>query len=137
MRSAVALLGVVIVTAVHAQSLPPGPLPESPRSSIGYSSVAEALAALKAKPGTEVRIERGWTIVADRESASERTLWAFTPPEHLAHPAAVKRIVVERDGAIYLDMKVLCQAKKKACDQLVREFQALNDGVRQQLVPAP
>lgn len=137
MRSAVALLAVVIVTAVHAQSLPPGPLPELRGSSIGYSSVEEALEALKTKPGTQVRDESGWTIIADRESASERTLWAFTPPGHPAHPAAVKRIVTERDGTIYLDMKVLCQARKEPCDQLVRDFQALNDSVRQQFGPSP
>jgi hypothetical protein len=132
MRSIMALIALLMATATHPQALPPGPLPES-ASSIGYASVQEALAALKIKPGVQVREENGWTIVADRESDSMQALWSFTGPDHPAHPAVVKRIVAQRDGKVSLEMKVLCQARKEPCDQLVREFQALNERVRQQL----
>jgi len=134
MRRVITLISAVTATAIYAQ-LPPGPLPES-NSSIGYSSVAEALSALKGKAGAQVREQDGWTIVADRESDTVQALWSFTPPGHPAHPAVVKRIVAERDGRVFLDMKVLCQAAKEPCDQLVREFQALNDRLQQRFSPS-
>lgn len=102
---------------------------ESPTNEIGYATVADALAALRNRPGVQISQQGGWTIVSDPAS---RTLWSFTPPEHPAHPSAVKRSVVSRAGSTYIDMKVLCEASKAACDKLVIDFQELNQkmGVR-------
>ncbi|MGE0029912.1 MAG: molecular chaperone DnaJ [Steroidobacteraceae bacterium] len=107
-----------------------GPLPEVEDSQIGYESPQAALEALTAKPGVEVRTNQGWTIINDQ---SGRTLWTFTPETHPAHPAVVKRTVQHRDGAIFLDMKVKCFGTKTACDALVRDFQALNDKVQNEM----
>src|SRR5262249_31728205 len=49
------------------------------------------------------------------------------PVGHPAHPSAVKRSIVSRGGATYIDMKVHCEASKSACDTLVADFQKLND----------
>jgi hypothetical protein len=108
----------------------PEPLPEAAGTSIEYDSPHAALEALKAKPGVEIRSKQGWTIVNDEAT---RTLWTFTPEGHPAHPSAVKRSVLFRDGALYLDLNVRCLSTKTACDNLVREFQALNDRVRSQM----
>jgi hypothetical protein len=43
----------------------------------------------------------------------------------------VKRTVFERDATVQIEMKVLCEAAKEACDQLVREFQELTDRMKQ------
>lgn len=99
------------------------PLPEQANSTIGYASVADALAALRAQPGVTFATERGWTIATD---GAARAIWSFAPAEHAAYPSAVKRQVVGNGGKVSLEMKVLCQASKAACDDLVREFEALN-----------
>lgn len=102
-----------------------GPIPEVQNDSIGYPSAQAALAALRAKPGVVFREEGGWTIAEERAAV---TLWSFTPASHSAHPSAVKRqITRDKDGGLGLTMSVSCQATKKACDALVREFDALND----------
>jgi hypothetical protein len=134
---AVALLGAAITG--HAQDARPPPLPEAKDSTIGYPTVAAALKDLRGKPGVKVRVENGWTIAEDRGDDS-MALWSFTPEGHPAHPAAVKRTTFEKEGQVWIDMKVLCQAAKEPCDTLVREFQELNDRIKasmQQKTNAP
>lgn len=70
----------------------------------------------------------GWTIFYDDESL---VMWNFTPPNHPAHPAAVKRMLWEEHGELLQEMRVLCQAGKDACDELVADFQELNDQMRE------
>ncbi len=108
------------------------PLPEALHSSIGYSTVEAALTELRAMPGVDIREKQGWIIISDKKSGNP-VLWSFTPPGHPAHPSAVKRIVTEKNGAVYIEMKVLCQAGKTPCDALVREFQVLNDRIKEEL----
>ncbi|MBL6853697.1 MAG: DUF4019 domain-containing protein, partial [Alphaproteobacteria bacterium] len=99
------------------------PLPEAAGPTIGYPSVAAALAALHAKPGVTFSTQDGWTVAEDD---AEKTLWSFTPPGDVAYPAAVKRHLVEKDGAVYVEMAVQCEAAKPACDNLVRVFSRMN-----------
>ena len=106
-----------------------GAYPRS-QSGVGYPSAEAALADLKTKPGVEVREEIGWTVATDRASY---TVWSFAPAWHPAHPAVVKRTAVERDGAVYVETKVLCQASKQACDALVEDFKQLNERARQSM----
>ncbi len=97
------------------------------KSPIGYPSVAAALEALRARSDVKVTEQDGWFIINDPVST---TLWSFTPMGHPAHPAVIKRSVVEQNGGTYLDMKGLCQAKKEPCDKLMEEFKALNEKMR-------
>jgi hypothetical protein len=99
-------------------------LPEQPDADIGYPTVAAALAALKGNPGAKKEIQDGWTVFAEEAVA---TFWSFPPPGNPAYPAAVRRRLTNRDGSMYLDMTVKCEADKAACDDLVRSFKALND----------
>lgn len=105
---------------------------QTSEGSIGYSTVAAALAALKARSDLNVSEQGGWTIVND---AANKTVWSFTPPGHPAHPTAVKRAVVEKGEAIHIDMSALCQAEKSACDRLMDEFRALNQRMAQSARP--
>jgi hypothetical protein len=68
-----------------------GTLLETPKTSIGYESVAAALKAVQAKPGIETRVENGWFVVVDNAA---RTIWSFAPQGHPAYPTAVQRTVV-------------------------------------------
>jgi hypothetical protein len=78
-----------------------------------------ALAALHSKAGVVFTSHDGWTIAEDDAT---QTTWSFPPPGHPAYPAAVKRQVIEKDGAASIEMNVLCLATKTACDDLVRSF---------------
>ncbi|WP_252372461.1 hypothetical protein, partial [Alteromonas stellipolaris] len=97
-------------------------------SSIGYKTVDLALQALKNKDGTNLSIQGGWTIIEDTEE-SNLVLWSFTPETHAAHPAAIKRKVLEKNQAIHIQMSALCQAKKADCDKLMKEFEQLNKNI--------
>ena len=63
----------------------------------------------------------------------DRILWTFTPEWHSAHPTAVKREVIEKDGKVFIEMSVLCQSSKPECDQLVEQFEQLNDNIRKSM----
>lgn len=105
-------------------------LPESPHSEIGYPSPQTALAALRNKPGVTSTEQNGWFVLRD---TGENTIWSITSEQHQAYPTAVKRSLVERDGSVHLEMNVQCGASKSVCDQVVRDFQALNDNLRKSL----
>nr|WP_314608241.1 hypothetical protein [uncultured Janthinobacterium sp.] len=106
------------------------PLPETEQSAIEYKSVSEALAALRAKPGTKVSKQGNWTIAIEQDM---NVIWSFAPEGHPAYPALVRRAIVSHDGRISVKMSVQCQASKSACDRLVREFIQLNEDMRASL----
>jgi hypothetical protein len=100
------------------------PLPEAEGNAIGYASVAEARAALTARKDARPRpMADGWFVV---ELPSENAVWTFAPPGHPAYPSVVKRFLVNKEGQVMLSMAALCQAGKTACDDLIRQFQAMN-----------
>jgi hypothetical protein len=104
-----------------------GPGYSGGKSPIGYPSVQAALEALRARSDVKVTEQDEWIIINDPVST---TLWSFTPMNHPAHPAVIKRSVVENNGGTYLDMKGLCQAEKAACDKLMEEFKEMNEKMR-------
>ena len=101
----------------------PAPVAEAPDSTVGYATVADALVALDAKPGVVFRMQAGWTIAED---APAQTFWSFPPPGDPAYPSAVKRQLVQSGKGVEMNMTVLCQSTKAACDNLVRQYQQLN-----------
>jgi hypothetical protein len=105
-----------------ADELPP--LAEQPGSSVGYPTVVAALRGVRSRPGVEFSSQAGWTVASDNASA---TLWSFAPAGDPAYPAVVKRQIVPEGGGSSLKMDILCESTKAACDNLVREFQKLNE----------
>jgi hypothetical protein len=101
---------------------------ETKTSSVGYPSVASALADVRSKNGVRISNQNGWTVIED---GSTMSLWSFTPAGHPAHPAVVRRTVSEKEGAIFVEMAALCEAMKPACDKLVAEFQELTNKMRE------
>jgi len=97
-------------------------------SSIGYRTVQIAFDDLKDKDGVEISVQGGWTIIQD-EGNENLVLWSFTRGSHPAHPAAIKRQIIQRDGRYFIKMDALCQAEKAACDQLMSEFEQLNQRI--------
>jgi hypothetical protein len=99
---------------------------------VGYPTVAAALDALEARSDVSISVQGGWTI-ADEKGAS--TIWSFTPADHAAHPAVVRRQLVQDNGGVSMKMTALCQASKAACDKLMADFQALNARMAESLAP--
>ena len=102
-------------------------------NAIEYKSVQEASDVLRNKPGAQGRREQDGWVTFNETVAGNTVLWAFVPQTDPAFPAVVKRTLLERDGQIYLDMRVLCGAQKSACDKLVREFEELNERMRREI----
>jgi len=99
----------------------PTALPEATGSTVGYATVADALAALHAKPGAVFRLQAGWTVVEDGQ-----TLWSFPPPSDPSYPSAVKRQLMQTSSGVDITTSVHCESTKAACDNLVRQFEQLN-----------
>jgi hypothetical protein len=94
---------------------------------VGFKSVADALAALKTRPGTKLTVSQpdSWTIITEQGGS---VVWSFTPATHPAHPAVVRRsIVVGEDGVPRIELAALCQADKAACDRLMKDFRDLTE----------
>jgi len=97
----------------------------------GYETAAAARQSLEARTDVQTHANpQGWWIV---EIPTEHRIWAFTPDDHPAHPAAVAREAVNEHGVIRIRMAVLCTASKEACDALVEEFKPLNEEMRKRL----
>jgi hypothetical protein len=97
---------------------------------VGYKTVNEALAALKASPGANITVTKpdGWIIANERE---KDTQWSFTPEGHYAHPSVVKRIIKQDGRGVYIEMSALCEGTKSNCDKLLAEFEQLNERIRE------
>lgn len=115
MRSLLALTLVIGLSPVGAGA--------ETASGTGYPTVASALDALRKKDGVRISRQGGWTIIDDR---ADLTLWSFTSEGQPAHPAVVQRKVIEKQGNVFVQMNVMCEASKPACDALVADFNKLN-----------
>ena len=111
-------LAVLIACATGALADEPAP--------IGYARVDAVLAALRADPSSKFENQAGWTIVAASESG-RAVQWFFTPEGHPAHPAVVKRTVLELNGTSYIDLAALCQVEQSECDQLLADFNQVHE----------
>jgi hypothetical protein len=114
-----------VFTAIHPlQAAQPSqaPLPEASES-VGYETVAAALADLRSNPNVVFTTENGW-LIGTNEAAY--TIWSFAPKGYPAYPAVVKRQVHPKGTGSQIEMAVLCEASKSACDELVRTFAQMN-----------
>jgi hypothetical protein len=124
-KQVLALLLAGAVGIAHAASAlapatqAPSAAPAASDAGFGYPTVAAALAALHADPGVLWKEQDGWTLALDK---AHQTIWSFTPPGQPAYPAAIKRVFVKRETGTAIEMKVLCQAPRPACDAMVRKF---------------
>lgn len=112
----------------RAASAPAAPPPPPP---IAYRTVAEALKDLEAKDGngTIVTHPDGWTVVTEPMASAQ---WSFTPKDHEAYPAVVRRIVTRsREAGVSVDTASLCEAPKAACEKLMAEFAVMSERLTQ------
>jgi len=97
----------------------------------GYDNVLEALESLKLDKNSEVSESDGWVIVNDN---SNKALWSFAPKTHQSYPSVVRRAIVEKNGKIVIRTQVRCSAKRSICDLLVKDFMALNQKIKSEVL---
>jgi hypothetical protein len=100
---------------------------EMKSSTIGYPTVAAALADLHSRPEVQFSEARGWTIAEDH---AHFMVWSFAPVGDPAYPSAVRRTAMKEGSGVSMQMQVLCESTQSACDKLVRDFQEINGHVR-------
>lgn len=103
-------------------------------SGIGYPTPQAALDALRKRKDINSRIQDKWLIVRDD---ANKVLWTFTPVDHPAYPAVIKRSLVNTDGHVQIETSALCQAKRAACDKMMADFKATDGKIRDSLKNSP
>jgi hypothetical protein len=114
-------IGLLAATIAFADGPRPERVPASNLSDVGYKTVAAALAALRLMKDVSFSEVRGWTIVTDEPHL---TVWSFSPSADPSYPSVVKRTVTSTGTGSKVSLSVLCEARKAACANLVREFKA-------------
>ncbi|MEM9257166.1 MAG: hypothetical protein AAGA91_17110 [Pseudomonadota bacterium] len=104
---------------------------QAQESKIQFGSAKEAFEVLSSDPTMDFGYSDGWAVATPRDT-DDFVVWTFTPEDHPAHPAVVRREVVWLEGEIHIDMSVLCHAAEDPCDQLVEKFEGLNAGIAEQ-----
>jgi hypothetical protein len=129
-RFALPLLAAALTLAgaAHAQFKPQAA--DTPRP-LGYTRVADALAALQKTPDAKITHPDGWTVVT--VTRPELAVWSFVPKGHDAYPAVVRRLIRKTDKGTFVEMKVLCQAKQEPCRRLALQFQQMTAQMQQAL----
>jgi len=105
---------------------------------IGYEGVKKddsnpvlrEYASLTKNPDTTTHTKDGWIIVNLKK---DHSVWFFAPSMHPAFPAYVKRQVVEKDGQVQMETKVLCGAPKVDCDTMVKSFMDVNNQIAREM----
>jgi len=127
-RFAISLIAFALAGSAYAQFTPQAQARRDARS-LGYTRVADAREAVPKLPGAKVTHPDGWTVVTVPQP--ELAVWSFVPEGHAAYPAVVRRLVRKNDKGTFLEMKVLCEAKKDACQKLTAQFQQLTAQMQQ------
>jgi hypothetical protein len=104
-------------------------------SPIGYATIEDAFTALQADPQAVMTEYEGW-VIFKQKSGRVYTLWSFTPEDHPTHPTAIRREIVKRGDEVSIKMDALCHSSKLDCDQLIDEFKAINERIKQNLAGA-
>ena len=119
--------------AVAQEATPPASAGSEPGLNVNSGTVSETLERARALSGASVTTTKpdAWVIVTE---AGGMKVWSFTPSTHDAYPAVVLRHLKVRDnGNLYVEMTGHCEADKVSCDKLMKEFEALNERMRQQV----
>jgi hypothetical protein len=126
-RFAMPLIAAALAAAgaAHAQVKPDAPRP------LGYTRVADALAALQKNPDAKITHPDDWTVITVQKP--ELAVWSFVPKEHEAYPAVVRRLIRKTDKGTFVEMKVLCEAKQEPCRKLALQFQQMTAQMQQAL----
>lgn len=74
--------------------------------------------------------EQGLEVFSDKESG---TMFAFTMPNHPAHPSWITRYLVEKEGAISVGQIGYFAGDEESFAELFRQYQELNQKIKQDM----
>ena len=116
--------------AANVVATPPTmPLPPpDPSKGIGFPTPQAALDALRKRTDVDIKVQNKWLVIRDGAS---KAIWTFAPPDHPAYPAVIKRVIVQTDNHERIETSALCQAKRAACDQLMKEMRLVDEKMRE------
>lgn len=97
------------------------------QNDLGYESVAEARRSVVKIPGAASRTLNGWFVVEDKAG---KTIWSFPEQGQIGYPSVVRRRVIGKDGKVFVEMRVKCEAEEAACKELVERFASLDEKLR-------
>ena len=63
----------------------------------------------------------------------KRYIRSVTREDHPVHPTAVRREIVNKDGEVSISMGMLCHSSRFDCDQLIEQFQLINENLTRKL----
>ena len=81
----------------------------------------------------ETREETGDAMLVLFEDASSSTYYAFTLPEHPAHPAWIARKLVDREGEVAMDLIGFFAGDEEPFSELFRDYAELTYQIRSDL----
>ncbi len=81
---------------------------------IGYATVADALATLKAQGRTAVPGLNGGVSFVEPDNV---TAWTFVGKDDPAYPSAVRYVYTKNDGVLQAEVTILCEASSGRCDK--------------------
>ena len=102
--------------------------------SIGYPTTLAAFNAVQARSDVAIKPNAkpfgwqqrsgSWYVVNEKPNFE----WAFTEPNHYAHPSVIKRMIdIGSTDHVYVDMAFKCGAENRSdCDGLLTEFKEVN-----------
>ena len=89
-------------------------------------NIAFCLLKLKKNPSAKISRHNGWSIISLTEDGN-RVIWFFSPKEHAAHPAVIKKTISKKGSGIETVITTGCEAKKHKCDDLSKQFKSINE----------
>ena len=101
-----------------------------PRDSITQEQWQAYLDETRALPGILNREAENVIIFQDR---ANNAVYVFTTPAHPAHPAVVKRRVMQRGTGLFIDRKGHYAGDNAAYDRWWHEFDALDQRVKEDI----
>lgn len=93
----------------------------------GASGTGQSVEGLTKDPSAKITHEEGWTIVSKVENEG-RIYWFLAPEIDNVSPAMFKKIIYfEKKGELETKTVSQCDAPKKTCDDLMKQFKSLSE----------
>lgn len=101
---------------------------------IGYGTVADAHAALSARPDVIHSVRGTYEVFIDDQAHS---VWLFTLPGTAAYPALVRRQLVGTKEGVVMRSVVFCEASRDVCSLLQENAQLMDAEIVERLTHGP
>jgi hypothetical protein len=114
------LLPIVLFVTSHASDV----------DGVGFNSVEEAKRSLALAKGISAdRVDR-WQLFVDDENG---VVWVFPEKGRAGYPSVIRRRVVNDQGHLAIETRVLCEAVQSECEALMRQLSELDVTIQKRM----